>query len=415
MIRFVMRCLLIATCLIACTTSHADDWPGFRGIDRQDISKETGLLKSWPEGGPQRVWMFEKAGLGYSGPAIVDGKMFIMGTRDERVVLFALNAATGEELWHVTLVDEVFENNWGDGPRSTPAVSGGMVYAMTSAGDLVCVKIEDGKAVWRRNMTEFGGSVPKWGYSESPLVDGDRVICTPGGNDGAVIALNAKTGDLIWQSEEVAEDAHYSSVIKAKHNGVEQYIQLTPKLFFGLAADTGKLIWQSDWNGQVAVIPTPIYRDGKVYVTSGYGVGCKLVSIDQKNNVSDDYRNKVMKNHHGGVILIGDHLYGHSDKTGWVCQNFLSGEQVWREKNKLGKGAIASADGMLYCLDERSGDVALVEATAEGWNERGRFTLAPQTKLRKRSGRIWTHPVIANGKMYLRDQDLIYCYDVSGK
>ncbi len=230
-----------------------------------------------------------------------------------------------------------------------------------------------------------------------------------------MIALNAKTGDLIWQSEEVAEDAHYSSVIKAKHNGVEQYIQLTPKLFFGLAADTGKLIWQSDWNGQVAVIPTPIYRDGKVYVTSGYGVGCKLVSIDQKNNVSDDYRNKVMKNHHGGVILIGDHLYGHSDKTGWVCQNFLSGEQVWREKNKLGKGAIASADGMLYCLDERSGDVALVEATAEGWNERGRFTLAPQTKLRKRSGRIWTHPVIANGKMYLRDQDLIYCYDVSGK
>jgi len=182
----------------------------------------------------------------------------------------------------------------------------------------------------------------------------------------------------------------------------------------GIAAKDGKQLWSSDWPGKTAVIPTPIYHDSHVYVTAGYGAGCKLVKIEPGNKATTVYENKVMKNHHGGVILVGDHLYGHSDGSGWVCQDFKTGNEVWSERSKLGKGAIACADGMLYCLDEGSGTVALIEASPKGWSEHGRFKLEPQTKIRSPQGRIWTHPVISNGKLYLRDQDLIYCYDIKG-
>jgi hypothetical protein len=171
-------------------------------------------------------------------------------------------------------------------------------------------------------------------------------------------------------------------------------------------------LWKQDFPGKVAVIPTPIVKDNFVYVTAGYGVGCILLKIEPANTVTVVYENKVMKNHHGGVILYQDHIYGHSDGNGWICQDFQTGVQVWNEKSKLGKGAVALADGMLYCLDEGSGTVALVEASPNGWNEKSRFKLDPQTAIRSPQGRIWTHPVIINGKLYLRDQDLIYCYAV---
>ncbi len=182
---------------------------------------------------------------------------------------------------------------------------------------------------------------------------------------------------------------------------------------FGVDPASGKLLWQHDWPGRVAVIPTPIYHDGHVYVSSGYGVGCMLLKLGADQSVTKVYDNKVMKNHHGGVILVGEHLYGHSDGPGWVCQKFLTGEEVWADKN-LGKGAVHYADGMLYCLDEGSGEVALVEASPKGWLEKGRFKLDPQTTQRNPQGRIWTHPVVINGRLYLRDQELIHCYDVKG-
>lgn len=411
-IRFAWASVVFSL-LTTCALAGDFDWPQWRGPDRTDVSKETGLLKKWPDGGPKRVWIYEDAGNGYSGPAIAKGKYFTIGTRDKSECVLALDANSGKELW-IAQLGEVLENDWGGGPRGTPTVDGDKVYALSGKGDLVCMNVADGKVVWKASMTELGGKRPGWGYTESVLVDGDKVVCTPGGSKGALAALDKNSGKVIWRSTDFTDGAQYASIIPAEINGVRNYIQLTMQHLVGISAKDGKQLWSSDWPGRTAVIPTPIYRDSHVYITSGYGVGCKLVKIASNNEVSTVYENKVMKNHHGGVILVGDHLYGHSDGSGWVCQDFKTGEEVWAERNKLGKGAIACADGMLYCLDERSGVVALVEASPKGWNELSRFTLEPQTKIRSPQGRIWTHPVISNGKLYLRDQDLIYCYDVKG-
>lgn len=385
-------------------------WPQWRGPDRTDVSRETGLLKSWPEGGPARIWLFEDAGMGYSGFSVVDGKLLTMGTRDGKEVLLSLDAQTGKELWATPLAEKL-ENKWGDGPRGTPTVEGDRVYALGGQGALICAKVADGSALWRATMQNLGGKTPGWGYTESVLVDGDRVICTPGGDQGAMAALDKRTGEVIWRSKEFTDPAQYASPIVFDFNGERQYAQLTMKTLAGISAKDGALLWRADWPGRTAVIPTPIFDDGSVYISSGYNVGCMLVDLKPGHAVEIVYTNKVMKNHHGGVIQVGDHLYGYSDGRGWVCQDRRTGDEVWLS-TELGKGAVTCADGMLYCLEEKSGKVVLIEATPKGWVETGHFTLDPQTEIRSERGKIWTHPVIANGKLYLRDQDLIYCYQV---
>lgn len=405
--------ILAALPLLFTLTLSAADWPQWRGPDRTDITKETGLLKAWPEGGPKRVWLFENAGQAYSGPAIVKGRLYTLGTRDGNEVLLVLDANTGKELWAAKL-GNILENRWGDGPRGTPTVDGDRVYALSGPGNLVCVSATDGKVLWQTNMTDIGGKVPGWGYCESVLVDGNQVVCTPGGDKGAIAAFDKVTGKQSWQTTAFTDGAHYSSIMAVTINGAPQYVQLVEKNFVGVSPKDGKVLWKASFpKGRTAVIPTPIVKGNQVYVTAGYGAGCKLVTIGPGNSVTTVYENTVMKNHHGGVILLGDHVYGHSDGYSWVCQDFKTGEEVWANR-EFKKGAVGYADGMLYCLEEGSGTVALVEASPKGWSEKGRFKLDPQSKIRSSSGRIWTHPVISNGRLYLRDQDLIYCYDVKG-
>jgi outer membrane protein assembly factor BamB len=387
------------------------DWPQWRGPDRTDVSKETGLLKTWPSEGPKRVWLFKDAGLGYSGPAIVGGHLFTMGSRDGVEHLIAVQAGDGKELW-ATSMGDAFRNDRGDGPRGTPAVDGDRVYAMGGRGALICANVADGKILWKRAMKEFGGQPPTWGYSESVLVDGNKVLCTPGGAKGAIIALDKKTGEPIWQTKELKDAAQYSSLVPFEHGDKRQYLQLTMNHIAGVAAEDGQVVWTSDWPGRTAVVPTPIFHENLVYVTAGYGVGSKLVKLGPNHEADEVYFNKVMKNHHGGVVFVDGYVYGHSDGAGWICQDFKSGELVWAEKNALGKGAVACADGMLYCLAEGNGTVALIDASPKGWKEHGRFKLDPASTQRTAPGRIWTHPVITGGRLYLRDQELLYCYDV---
>ena len=405
--------LLIGSILTISTT--ADDWPQWRNVDRQNISHDPQLRTSWPAEGPDQTWLFKNCGIGYSGPSILGDRLFIMGARENGEQLICVRASDGQEIWS-TDVGDTLENGWGDGPRSTPTIDGDHVFALGGQGHLVCVRIEDGAERWRTQLQEYGGSIPNWGYCESVLVDGEQLICTPGGEQGTLLALNKTDGSTIWQSSGVKDKAQYASPIVAVHNDIRQYIQLTQESVVSVRSDTGEVLWRADWPGRVAVVPTPIFHNGYVYVTSGYGVGCNLFKIDSENRVEGIYDSdarKVMKNHHGGVLLMDGYVYGHSDGGGWVCQDFLTGEAVWRERSNLGKGAVCGGNGMLYCLSEDEGHVALVKASPEGWEEFGRFTLEPQSTRRKPRGRIWTHPVIANGKLFLRDQDLLYCYDIT--
>ena len=372
---------------------------------------EKGLLQDWPEGGPKKMWTVNDAGLGYSGVTVQAGSLYTMGAFDKKEMLLAYNSSSGEKLWEVH-VGELLTNGWGDGPRMSPTISNGKIYALGARGNLLCVLAKNGKQVWKKSLVDdLGGKVPGWGYTESVLVDEGKVICTPGGKDGAIAALDADSGRTIWRTKSFTDGAQYSSPISIMHQGKKQYVQLVMKNIVGIDPGNGSVLWKSKWPGKVAVIPTPIFSNGHVYVTSGYGVGCKLVKLGD-NYPTNVYENKVMKNHHGGVIKVGEHLYGYSDGVGWACQDFKTGELIWNEKKALGKGAIAYADNRLYCQGEGDGRLILIDASPTGWKTHGEFTISPQTKKRNPKGRIWTHPVICDGKLYLRDQEYILCYDI---
>lgn len=409
----MQRPLTLFLLAIASVTAAANDWPTFRGADRMDMSKETGLLKQWPVDGPTRVWLNEDVGLGYSGYAIVAGVVYTLGARDATEYVIAVDAATGKEKWSAE-AGPLLTNGWGDGPRSTPTVDGGKVYAMSGKGNLVCLNAADGKELWRASMTGLGGKVPGWGYCESPLIVGNLVVATPGGSQGTLAAFDKNTGAKAWQTADWTDDAQYASAIVVDHNGAQQIIQLTMKSIAGVDAKNGKLLWRTDFPGKTAVIPTPIFHEGQVFVAAGYGVGCMSVKIGPGNAVEPVYANTDMVNHHGGVILHNGYLYGYSDKGGWTCMDFKTGTVKWQEKNALKKGAIHYADGMFYLLEEKTGVVALIEASPEAWKEKARFTLAPQTTQRNPKGMVWTHPVVSGGKLYLRDQELLFCFDVKG-
>jgi outer membrane protein assembly factor BamB len=403
--------LATAFVLLSAEASRAADWPQWRGPKRDGVSTETGLMKSWPEGGPPQAWLFEDCGVGYSGPAIVGDRLYIMGARNNEEQLIAIDVKSGKELW-MAPIGEMLENNWGNGPRGTPTVDGDFVYALGAQGNLICARADNGSLIWNKKMQDLGGKIPTWGYSESPLIYKDLVLCTPGGEDGAILALDKKSGEGQWQMEDIDTGAHYSSIVHSTRDQGPECVQLLADQVLGFNPEDGKVLWSEPWPGQVAVIPTPIVKDNLVYVTTSYGVGCMLVEIADDDSVEKVYANKTMKNKHGGVILVGDHLYGYSDDVGWVCQELKTGDRVWREREELGKGSIAYAEGRFYCLGEEEGDVVLIEESIEGWKEQGRFKLTPLTELRKAQGKIWTHPVISNGKLYLRDQNLLFCFNI---
>ena len=298
-------CLLLLVSALASVASAAD-WPTFRGADRSDISRETGLLKKWPEGGPKKIWTSDAGGLGYSGFSVVGGVLYTMGSGDGNEFVLALDAATGRQKWK-SAIGSLLTNNWGDGPRGTPTVDGDRVYAMSGQGDLACLNAGTGEVVWKVKMSGFGGKIQGWGYTESVLVDGDKVLCTPGGAQGTLLALNKTNGEKIWQSAEWTDadkdPQQYSSIIAVDWNGARQYIQHSMKTLAGVNAADGKVLWRAPFPGKTAVIPTPIFRDGRVYMAAGYLAGCLQVEIGPGNAVKEVYQNTNMVNHHGGVIL----------------------------------------------------------------------------------------------------------------
>jgi outer membrane protein assembly factor BamB len=390
------------------------DWPQFRGPNRDGASAETGLLKALPAGGPPLVWKATGLGVGYSTVSVVGNRIYTIGENATASYVIALNAADGKHVWSARLGKPGAPGQPAfDGPRSTPTVAGDLIVAVGQWGDLVCLAAATGKELWRKDyVRDFGGIRPKWGYAEAPLIDGGQVVITPGGVEGSVVALNLKTGALLWRSRGFTDAPHYSSLISAQIGRVRQYIQLTAESVVGIAAADGKLLWRAPRPGKVAVIPTPIYSDGYVYVTSAYGIGCNLFKIAEaggKFTAEEVYSNKALGNKHGGVIKVGDFVYGHADDKGWTCQDFKTGVAKWQE-NKLGKGALIYADGHFYLRAEDKGTVVLIDASPAGFTERGRFEQPGRS-----DKKAWPYPVIAAGRLYLRDMDALFCYDVKAK
>jgi outer membrane protein assembly factor BamB len=415
-LRFVRSGLLTLSLFTAICAALADDWPQWRGPNRDGISKETGLLKDWPAKGPTLAWKATGLGKGYSTVSITNGRVFTIGDRGDANFVVALNEADGKPDWSAKL-GKPGAPGWGgfEGPRATPTVEGKLLYAVGQWGEMVCLDSSTGVEKWRKDYAkDFGSTRPEWGFSESPLVDGDKVLITPGGTKGSVVALKKDTGELVWRSQEFTDVPHYSSLIVAEIGGVRQYIQLTAASVAGIAATDGKVLWRAPRKGSTAVIPTPIYSDGYVYVTSGYGAGCNLFKISANGNkfaATQVYANKVMVNHHGGVVKWENFVYGYSDGKGWTCQDFKTGEDKWQDKEKLGKGSLVYADGRLYLRQEdKAGTVVLIEPSSAGYKEHGRFN--PPDRSDKNT---WPHPVVANGKLYLRDQDTLLCYDVKAR
>jgi outer membrane protein assembly factor BamB len=413
-----LRPLSACTTLLLSVTSIAlaapGDWPQFRGPNRDGTSAETGLLQELPPGGPPLVWKTTGLGIGYSSVSVVGNRIYTVGENSEVSSVVALDTADGKKVWSARLGKPgapgmpVFE-----GPRATPTVEGGLLFAVGQWGELVCLETVTGKELWRKDYAkDFGGKRPQWGFAESPLIDGDKVAVTPGGSEGAVVALNKKTGALIWRSKEFTDAPHYSSLIVAEIGKVRQYIQLTAESVVGVAAADGKLLWRAPRKGKTAVIPTPIYSDDCVYVTSAYGIGCNLFKVtaaDGKFTAEEVYANKVLGNKHGGVVKVGGFVYGHADDKGWTCQDFKTGVAKW-QSNTPGKGSIVYADGRFYLRTEDKGTVVLIEATPDGFREHGRFEQPDRS-----DKKAWPYPVIAAGKLYLRDQDVLLCYDVKAK
>ena len=404
-LRFAFSLAFVVLCLSTVVAQRSADWPQWRGPNRDGISKETGLLKQWPADGPPLVWKASGAGAGYSSLAVSGGRIYTMGVRNDREYVIAFDVATGKEMW-AAANGGVFMNDRGNGPRGTPTVDGNRVYALGGNGDLSATDATSGRVYWTINILEkFGGSNPRWGISESPLVIGDKLLVNAGGPDASLIALNKKDGSLIWKSQ--SDPAGYSSAMPVTIGNSTQVVFFTHERAVGLDLKDGSLLWSyNKAANNVANVATPVIRGNRVFISSDYGTGAGLVEIKADNTAQEVYFTKEMRNHHSSSILIGDYLYGFSSGI-LTAMKFDTGEVAWKDRS-VGKGSLVFADGNLYAFSE-NGVVGLVVAAPTGYQEKGRF------RIQQGSLPTWTHPVVVGGRLYLRDQNTIYAYDVREK
>jgi outer membrane protein assembly factor BamB len=341
--------------------------------------------------------------------AIAGDRVFVQSIRGSNSVVVALNRADGKEVWSKALGSSG-SNDRGSGPRGTPAVDGDRLYVLTENGDLACLKT-DGTAVWQRNiLREFGGSQIRWLISESPLVDGAHVIVSPGGPGAGMVKLDKMTGKTVWTSKDLSDNAGYSSVIVADVQGVRTYMTFTAAAGVGVRASDGKLMFRyPNAANRTANIATPVFSNNKVFFTSAYGTGGGLLDLTVQNgevSAKEVYFTTNMKNHHGGVVLVGGYLYGFNDAI-LTCLEFATGNLMWRDRS-VGKGSVTFADGSLYIQSENN-VVGLAEATPSGYREKGRFNI-PDKGLPS-----WAHPVVSDGRLYVRNQDTLLVYDIKGR
>ncbi len=395
--------------LFSVVALHAADWPQWQGPDRTRLSTETGLLKQWPAAGPPIVWTATGLGGGYGSMAVAGDRVFVQGARGRNSVVIALNRADGKEVWSKALGASQADDR-GPGPRGTPTVDGDRVYVLSENGDLACLKI-DGTAVWQRNiLRDFGGRQLPWLISESPLVDGPHVVVSPGGPGAGMVKLDKMTGKTVWTAKDLSDPAAYSSVIAADVQGVRTYMTFTSAAGVGVRASDGKVMFRyPNAANYVANVATPIFSNNKVFFTSAYGTGGGLLDLTVQNGevrAKEVYFTRSMNNHHGGVVLVDGYLYGFNDSI-LTCLEFATGKMMWRDRS-VGKGSVTFADGSLYIQSEDN-EFGLAEATPSGYREKGRFRI-PDKGLPS-----WAHPVISDGRLYVRNQDTVIVYDIKDR
>jgi outer membrane protein assembly factor BamB len=387
-------------------------WPQFRGPNGDGISPEKGLLKEWPPGGPPLLWKATGFGEGVSPVSVAGGLIYVLGARDGREILTALDG-DGKPVWtqEISTTVREFPIMRFLGQRA-PTVDDDRLYATTTAGLLLCLKSADGTILWRKDFAELGGRAGSWQFAERPLIDGELLICAPGGSRGTLAALNKRTGEVVWRSSELKEPISYAPVTVVEIAGVRQYIVYTLGCVAGVAAKDGALLWRAERpEGKIVVVPTPILKDDLLFVSSGHGVGStafRVTFADGRFDAKRIYEGRQLENYFGGMILQGDHLYGCGNRGSLMCLELRTGKVVWDARG-VGRGMIVCADGHLVIRGD-TGPVALVEATPDGYREKGRIELASRPR-----DLSFSHPVLAGGRLYLRDIDTLLCYDLRGR
>ena len=407
----------IGLCFLPLET-RAADWPQWRGPQRNGISAETGLLAEWPKEGPKLVWQVKDIDSGYSTPSVVGDRLYLLSNQGlDNEFVQALDAKGGKRIWsqRIGKVGNPDQQPNYPAARSTPTVDGEWVYAFGSDGDLACLERATGKVRWHANVRkDYGGQPGIWAYSESPLVDGEAVICTPGGPDATMLALNKNTGELIWKCAVAGgEQAAYTSALVIEAGGVRQYVQMLQKGLVGVEAKTGKLLWRYDRTakGSPAVIPTPVVDGDFIYSAAGRsgGGGVRLKVNGGTFETEQLYFSPKLPTSVGGALKVGEYLYGTSAGA-LLCLEFKTGNVKWDDRS-IGAAALCYADGRLY-LHGENGEVALLEATPEAYREKGRFKPVDQPD--RGSSKAWAYPIIADGRLYIRDLGTLWCYDVKG-
>lgn len=384
------------------------EWNQWLGPNRDGKSPETGLLAAWPESGPKQVWQIESLGAGFSSLAVAGGKLFTQGVKNGKQFLIALDAETGETVWE-TEHGRPYSNRRGGGPRGTPTIDDGRVYALGGDGNLICADASTGAKIWEKHLLKtYRARNINWGISESPLIDGNRIIVNAGGRGASIVALDKTTGKELWKTQ--SDEAGYSSGVAVEIDGVRQYLFFTGEAAVGVLATNGELLWRyRPVSNSTANVATPIVRDNLVFFSSSYGTGCALLRLDStggSTTASEVYFNRDMRNHYSSSVLIDDHLYGFSGRI-LTAMEFETGELAWRDRS-VGKGQMIYADGRFYILSD-NGVVGLVEPNPSEYREVSRFEIG------SRDYPTWTLPVISDGTLYLRDQERLYAYNIKAQ
>jgi outer membrane protein assembly factor BamB len=412
----------IAAVIVSVTAiaAFSADWPNWRGADRTNRSRETGLLRQWPADGPRLLWTASGIGEGYSGVSVADGVIYTAGVKNNVNYVFAIDRVSGRLLWERAAgpaweATRAFARAY-SGARATPTVDGGMVYYQSDSGNLIALDAKTGAVRWSLNLREtYRANMPEYGYTASPFVMGDRLFAAAYGSRAGVVALDKRTGRMVWESPPKISTANrgapgYASFIPAEFGGFRQIVAFTSTHVYGMDSENGNTLWSvSMHNERDNNCTDVIYHNGYVLASTGYGIGTKLIKLEQSGrgiSAREVYHTKDMDNHHGGILLHDGHVYGSGHNSrGWFCLDFRTGQRRW---NAPGKGSLTFAEGMLYMYEE-SGRMRLVTATPEAFTEVSSFQVPSGGR-----GAHWAHPVISHGVLYLRHANNLYAYDISG-